>query len=32
VRPGYVLHFPATPYGEALALQRALASAVAQEA
>jgi lipoyl(octanoyl) transferase len=32
VRPGYVLHLPATPYGEALALQRALASAVAQEA
>ena len=28
VRPGYVLHLPATPYGEALALQRSLAAAV----
>ena len=29
MRPGYVLHLPATPYGEALALQRSLASSVA---
>jgi lipoyl(octanoyl) transferase len=28
MRPGYVLHLPATPYGEALALQRSLAAAV----
>jgi lipoyl(octanoyl) transferase len=28
VRPGYVLHLPATPYGEALALQRSIAAAV----
>jgi lipoyl(octanoyl) transferase len=32
VRPAYVLHLPATPYGEALALQRSLASEVAEGA
>jgi len=28
VRPGYVLHLPPTPYGDALALQRSIAAAV----
>ena len=32
MRPGYLLRLPASPYGEALALQRALASEVARGA